>query len=143
MYKIFVFVVQCCIGLSSGILVSGGMYALITTLGIINRFAQEMHTASDIIYYEECVIWGGTIGNILFVLNVHVPLGVAGYIIFGLAGGIYAGCLAIALAEMIKTIPVFIKRTALTTGIEYVILSMALAKGFGGLIYFFTFHYRQ
>lgn len=129
------------IGISAGILVSGGMYALITTLGIINRIAQDTHTAKDILIYEECVIWGAAIGNVLFVFNIPVPLGTAALVIFGLVGGIYAGCLAIALAEVIKTIPVYIMRTGLTKGFGIIILLLALGKGIGGLIYFFIFNY--
>lgn len=129
------------IGVSAGILVSGGMYALITTLGIINRIAQDTHTAKDIVLYEECVIWGAAAGNILFVFDIRVPLGTAALIIFGLIGGIYAGCLAIALAEVIKTIPVYIMRTGLTKGFGLIILLMALGKGIGGLIYFFIFNF--
>lgn len=128
-------------GLSAGILVSGGMYALITTLGIINRIAQDTHTAGDILLYEECVIWGATVGNVLFVFDIAVPWGTAALIGFGLIGGIYAGCLAIALAEVIKTIPVYIMRTGLTTGFGIIILLMALGKGIGGMIYFFLLNY--
>lgn len=129
------------IGISAGILVSGGMYALITTLGIINRIAQDTHTAKDILFYEECVIWGAAIGNLLFVFDIPVPWGTAALIVFGLVGGIYAGCLAVALAEVIKTIPVYIMRTGLTKGFGIIILLMALGKGIGGLIYFFIFNY--
>lgn len=143
MYEMMVApVLMAVVGLAGGILVAGGMFALITTLGIINRMAQDTHTAGDILLYEECVIWGGTLGNVLFVFDIHIPVGVAGMVLYGLAGGIYAGCLAIALAEIIKTIPVFIKRTGITKGFGYLILSMALGKGIGGLIYFFTFQYQ-
>lgn len=128
------------IGIAGGILVAGGMYALITTLGIINRIAQDTHTAGNILLYEECVLWGGAIGNILFVFDIKVPFGITALIIFGFVGGIYAGCLAIALAEIIKTIPVFIMRSKITGGFGYVILMMALGKGIGGLIYFFSFY---
>lgn len=138
---IWVTILLALIGLSAGILVSGGMYALITTLGIINRIAQDTHTASDILFYEECVIWGATVGNVLFVYDIVVPWGTAALIIFGLVGGIYAGCLAIALAEIIKTIPVYIMRTGLTTGFGIIILLMALGKGIGGMIYFFLLNY--
>lgn len=129
------------IGISGGILVSGGMYALITTLGIINRIAQDTHTAKDILIYEECVIWGAAIGNVIFVFDIMIPLGTVALVIFGLIGGIYAGCLAIALAEVIKTIPVYIMRTGLTKGFGIIILLMALGKGIGGLIYFFIFNF--
>ena len=130
------------VGVSGGILVSGGIYALITTLGIINRIAQDTHTAQDILLYEECVIWGATLGNILFVFDIKVPFGTPALIIFGFIGGIYAGCLAIALAEIIKTIPVFIMRSGITSGFGFLILMMALGKGIGGLIYFFVFNLR-
>lgn len=131
------------IGLAGGILVAGGMYALITTLGIINRIAQDTHTAQDILIYEECVIWGATFGNVLFVFDIQVPWGIAALVIFGLIAGIYAGCLAVALEEVIKTIPVFIMRTGISSGFGFIILMMALGKGIGGLIYFFVFNMRM
>ncbi len=129
------------IGLAGGLLVAGGMYALVTTLGVINRLAQDTHTAHDMLLYEECVIWGGTIGNIIFVFNINVPLGLAGLLIFGTVAGIYAGCLAVALAEVIKTFPVFIMRTNITKGFGLIVLLLAIGKGVGGLIYFFVFNF--
>lgn len=131
------------VGVTGGILVAGGMYALITTLGIINRIAQDTHTARDIIVYEECVIWGATVGNIISVFGLGIPIGTVGLAAFGLIGGIYAGCLAVALAEIIKTIPVFIMRTGTTKGFGFIILMMALGKGIGGIIYFFWLNYRM
>lgn len=128
------------IGGAGGFMVSGGMYALITTLGIINRFAQDTHTASQIILYEECVIWGATLGNVVSVTGKIVPVGIVGLWFFGLVAGIYAGCLAVALAEVIKTIPVYMIRIRLTGGIGYVILMMAIGKCVGGIIYFFVFY---
>lgn len=128
------------IGGAGGFMVSGGMYALITTLGIINRFAQDTHTASKIFLYEECVIWGATLGNVVFVTGKIVPVGIIGLWVFGLVAGIYAGCLAVALAEVIKTIPVYMIRIRLTGGIGFVILMMAIGKCVGGIIYFFVFY---
>lgn len=118
------------------------MYALVTTLGVINRIAQDTHTAKDIIIYEECVIWGAAVGNVISVFEPKVYVSGIVLVIFGLIGGIYAGCLAIALAEIIKTIPVFIMRSGVTKGFGYIILMMALGKGIGGIIYFFLLNYR-
>lgn len=137
---LFTYILPVITGISGGILVSGGMYALITTLGIINRIAQDTHTAKNIILYEECVIWGAAAGNLIFVFDINIPFGTASLIIYGLIAGIYAGCLAIALAEIIKTIPVYIMRTGLKSGIGMIILMMALGKGIGGLLYFFIFN---
>lgn len=137
------------VGLSAGILISGGMYALITTLGIINRIAQDTHTAKDILIYEECVIWGSILGNLFFLYGQRIGAGMPtsafasfGLAMFGLVAGIYAGCLAVALAEVIKTIPVFLTRSKIQgpTSIGWIVLMMALGKCMGGLIYFFVFY---
>lgn len=135
--SVLIIILKIIMGLSSGFLVSGGMYALITTLGIINRLAQDTHTASRIKLYEECVIWGATIGNVIWIYSVPIPSKMFFYIFFGLISGIYAGCLAVALAEVIKTIPVFIFRTGIREGLGFIILSMAIGKCVGGIVYFF------
>lgn len=131
------------VGLTGGLLVSAGMYALVTTLGIINRFAQDTHTAKETVIYEECVIWGTTIGNVIWVMGIGLVSSDIFLAISGLVAGIYAGCLAVALAEMIKTIPIFIERTKITSGFGWIFLMIALGKGIGGMIYFFLFNYRN
>lgn len=131
------------VGLAGGLLVSAGMYALITTLGIINRFAQDTHTANETIIYEECVIWGATVGNVIWVMGIGLAESSVFLAIGGVVAGIYAGCLAVALAEMIKTIPIFIERTKITSGFGWIFLMIALGKGIGGIIYFFLLNYRN
>ena len=61
----------------------------------------------------------------------HLVLG-----IFGLGSGIFVGCLVMSLAETLKALPVISRRIRLAVGLQYVILSVALGKLFGCLVYF-------
>ena len=61
----------------------------------------------------------------------HLVLG-----IFGLCSGIFVGCLVMSLAETLKALPVISRRIRLAVGLQYVILSVALGKLFGCLVYF-------
>lgn len=129
------------IGICGGFFTATGFFALITMLGIINRYAQDTRTASDIIWYEECVIWGVTFGNLWFVFEPSLAIGTGGLAFLGLLGGIYAGCLAVALAETIKAIPIMVRRTGISKGLGVTILLFALGKGIGSVVYFFLLNY--
>ena len=52
---------------------------------------------------------------------------------YALGAGVFVGCLAVALAEVIKTFPIFVMRTKLKWGIPYIALSLALGKMAGSL----------
>ena len=45
-------------GLSSGLGVAGGLFALIIALGIVSDFADQTHTAKHIFWYEDAVAAG-------------------------------------------------------------------------------------
>jgi len=55
---------------------------------------------------------------------------------FGLFSGMFVGCLALAIAEMLDSIPIFTRRISLRHGIGLVGLSMAAGKLMGALVYF-------
>lgn len=122
------------IGLASGFAIAGGTFAFITWLGIINRLAAKTKTASYILIYEDMVVLGAGIGNILYLFKPTIPLGLGGLILYGLFSGIFTGCLAVALAEVIQTFPVFAKRAKIKIGIPYILSSLAIGKGIGTLI---------
>ena len=46
-------------GIGAGFIISAGVFALITSTGIITRFADKTHTAKSIQLYETIVIAGG------------------------------------------------------------------------------------
>ena len=56
--------------------------------------------------------------------------------VYGVFAGIFIGCFLVSLAETVKSIPIFVRRARLTTGLCIVIIFFALGKGIGSLFYF-------
>jgi len=128
------------IGLAAGVTIASGVFAFITKIGIIPRLAGRTNTASHIKLFEDEIIAGGIIGNVISLFPIHFPIGVIGEVIFGLSSGIYAGCLAMAIAETIDVIPIFFKKTKLQFGLSIVILSIAIGKALGTFYQLFYKH---
>ena len=141
------------IGLSAGMSVSGGVFTTLLAIGLVPRFAGKTHTADHIFLYEEMVVFGTIAGGTVSIffpfftpaewVKVAEPIQILyPYIstvflgIYGLFAGIFVGCLALAIAEMLDTIPIFARRIRFRHGIGIVILGMAIGKTAGSLIYF-------
>lgn len=124
------------IGLSFGAAVAGGLFAFIVELGVIADFADRTHTAEHILLYEDSTALGGIVGTILFVFYLPIPYGSWIVPIFGLFGGIFVGCWSMALAEILNVFPIFIRRIKITRYISAFIISMALGRGVGSILYF-------
>lgn len=125
------------LGLAAGLVVSGSFIAVITMLGVIPRFAGMTKTFKHVILYENVVILGVTLGNIISLYKIEVPLGQIGLGIAGLFAGAYIGSLAVALAEVINTIPIFSRRLKIRKGLPYLVYALALGKGVGTFIQYF------
>lgn len=126
------------IGLTSGLAVAGGTFALLISLKIIPRMIGKGHEAAYILLFENMVIAGGILGNIITVYpSLPVPLGSPFLILYGLCSGIQVGCLVMALAEIMNVFPILFRRFRLKIGLSWVILSMAVGKMLGGLFYFY------
>ena len=128
------------VGLAGGFGVAAGVFAFVVTLGVVPRFAGKTHTVSRVLSYETAIFWGGIFGALLSVFHLKIPL--SGWIgrgflgIFGLSAGIYTGCLAMALAEIVNTFPIMFRRTRMKVGQEWVVVAMALGK-MAGAFYFY------
>ncbi len=121
---------------SSGIVVSGGVFAFIAAIGVVPRFAQRTGTQKYIPMYEDAILLGGIFGTTTMYIDYYIPLGVFIVGLVGLAAGIFVGCLAISLAEVINIIPIFLRRSRITQGLPIIILGLATGKLLGSLIYF-------
>lgn len=121
------------LGLTSGAAVAAGVFAFITMIGVVTRLASRTGTAKYLYLYETAVVLGGTLGNIMIMFNWRITVGIVGLMIFGIFSGVFIGCLAMALAEILDVIPVFCMRINLIEGIQYIVLSLALGKGMGAL----------
>lgn len=125
------------IGLSSGILVAGGLFGFVVSLGVVSDFADRSHTGNHILLYETVVALGGILGNLFYLYKISVPQFSFFSGVFGLFSGIFVGGWAMALAETLNVFPIFVRRTKLVKCIPYIILSIAIGKGIGSVIYFF------
>ena len=122
------------IGLSAGITVSAGLFALIVELGIIADFADRTHTANQILLYEDCTALGGILGNAAMIFQWQIPGLKLLLPIFGLLSGIFVGGWAMALAEVVNVFPIFIRRLKIVRYTTAFVISMALGRGLGALV---------
>lgn len=125
-------------GLSAGMITAAGIFALITSIRVVNRFAIVTKTGKYTHLFEDFVIVGVTVGNIMAVYDVVIPWGAIGVGLYGILSGMYLGCFVVALAETIQVIPILVRRGRLKEGMGIIIICMALGKAIGGLIYFFS-----
>ena len=125
------------IGLSAGSIVAGGLFGFVVSLGIVSDFADRTGTANRIGLYEDAVAVGGILGNL--VLLYDIPLTAISPLmgVFGIFSGVFVGCWALALAEVLNVFPIFLRRINVTKGIGFVILGIAIGKVLGALVYFF------
>ena len=139
------------LGGSFGLMVAGGVFTVSFVVGMIPRFAGKTDTARYEILYEEFIIAGSIAGCILSIFSFPYMLGEAMQMlpelvyqivvflllaIIGISSGIFVGCLALALAEMIDSIPIFTRRMGFRQGIGVVVIATALGKLCGSVLYF-------
>ncbi|MDE7203133.1 MAG: stage V sporulation protein AB [Lachnospiraceae bacterium] len=131
------------IGISSGLMVSAGVFTVLFVVGLVPRFAGRTDTARCEIFYEECLIFGAILADVLSVFPVKGSLGSDPdillkilLILIGIFAGIFVGCLSIALSEVLDGIPIFARRVKLKMGVSIAVLAIALGKIAGSLVYF-------
>lgn len=125
------------IGFSSGLVVAGGVIALIVGLGIVTRYVGITHTGRHLRLYEDFALLGGVFGVLLTVYNMPVPLGSFGLILLGIGSGIYVGSWILALAEIVNIFPIMTRRIGMVKGMSMAIISMAVGKVLGSLMHFY------
>ncbi len=146
-------------GASYGFLAAAGVFTVLAAVGLVPRFACKTHTAGKVMLYEEAVIFGTISGAILSIFSRYCQFGAwwqerfpdgqrllsiiggSWQAVFGLFAGMFVGCLALAIAEMLDSIPILARRISFRHGIGLAVLSMAAGKLCGSLLYFLTeFH---
>lgn len=124
------------IGFSSGAGIAAGVFAFIAAIGIVPRLAQRSKTEKYIPLYEDVILLGGLFAATAMFVDYRlpkVPLLAGGY---ALCIGIFVGVLAVALAEVLNVMPILLRRGRITRGLSWLLLSFALGKVVGSLIYF-------
>ena len=125
------------IALISGVAVATGAFAFILVIGIIPRILRKSRI-NNVILVENFIVGGLLVGNIssLWHKSFGTSLGHGIVVTYGLATGVFVGCVAVALAEILHTIPIIVDRFKIRKGVKYIIFSMALGKMFGNIVYF-------
>lgn len=149
-------------GLSAGLLVSAGIFTVLLAVGLAPRFVGATHTAKKIFLYEGCIMAGAVLGTFFSVIPALFHTGewlrrqvqffseaagslllsaadIFGEVFLAAAGlfmGMFVGCLALAIAEMLDSIPIFARRISYRHGLGIAILAVALGKLAGSLFYF-------
>jgi len=137
-----------------GIAVSAGTFAFLLVIGVIPRMIKRCNFGERILMVENTVILGVLTGAVFSVVEwkgqlpdpglgggrpplpypwlAHVILGA-----YGTAAGIFVGCIAVALAEILNTFPILFRRLYINRGLSGVMIAMALGKMAGSFYYFF------
>lgn len=121
---------------ASGLLVSSGIFAFIAAIGIIPRMAWRTGTRQYVRFYEDVIVLGGVWGTTAMFVEYRLPPWWWLIIVVALLEGIFVGVLAMALTEVLNVMPILMRRARLTQGIQWIILSFALGKVFGSLLYY-------
>ena len=126
------------LGLSAGITAAGGLFSFIIGLGVVSDFADRTHTGEHVMLYEDTIAVGGSIGAVISIYPITMPQELVKYLIpvVGLFSGIFVGCWAMALTEMLDLFHIFIRRIRMVRGTAAVIIGIALGKGLGDLLFF-------
>lgn len=122
-------------GISAGVSLAGGFFALLIALGIISRFAHETRTGAYLWFYEMIVAAGGVFGTMWYLYGWRIPMGKIGLGIYGVGAGVFVGAWAMALTEIIDTIPIFMRRLYLKRGLVAIVWSLAVGRSAGALLY--------
>lgn len=127
------------VGTSAGGIIAAGVFAFLAIIGVFPRLMGKTATKCHVILYETVLILGGTLGNMGDLWPVPLQTGPLAPVLLGICGmslGIFVGCLVMSLAETLKALPTLSRRICLSAGLQYVVLSIALGKLTGALIYF-------
>ena len=127
------------IGISAGGVIAAGVFAFLVIIGVFPRLIGKTGTKEHIMLYGSVIVAGGVLGNLVDLYEFPILLfGLSSLFLgtFGMAVGIFVGCLVMSLSETLKALPVISRRLYLAVGLQYLILSIALGKLAGALTYF-------
>ena len=142
------------VGGSFGLLSAAGVFTVFSTVGLVPRFAGKTHSGKEILLYENMIVLGTIIGCLMSVWpdtwnqTLNRLESIIGYelfwwwfqrivlVVIGLFSGMFVGCFALSIAEMLDSSPIFTRRIAFRKGIGLAVCSVAAGKLCGALFYF-------
>ena len=130
------------VSFACGIAVSAGTFAFILVIGVVPRMIRKMNLADKVICFENMIVLCVLTEAVFSIIEGEARLPVAwiGHLLLGIYGfvaGMFVGCIAVALAEILNTFPILFRRLYINRGLSFVMIAMAFGKTIGSLYYFF------
>ncbi|MEG0014164.1 MAG: stage V sporulation protein AB [Cellulosilyticaceae bacterium] len=122
-------------GAGTGVVFGTAIVSFLSMIGVIPRLATKPKIRSHYLALGTAASLGITVGTILYIWEVYLPLPSIIIGLFALAFGMFVGCLAVAIAEVLDVIPIMKRRFKLKKGVHLIILMLALGKLVGALYY--------
>lgn len=128
--------------LACGIAVSAGTFAFLLVIGVVPRMIRKMNLSDHIMRFENMIVLGVLTGAVFSVIEweARLPIVWLGHLllaVYGFVAGMFVGCIAVALAEILNTFPILFRRLQINRGLSMMMIAMALGKTMGSLYYFF------
>lgn len=130
------------VGLCAGTGIAAGTFAFLFVIRVIPRMIQKAKLEHKVIYIENVVFRGIMFGTLLSLFSwkkkwLFTLLGRSVLTLMGLSSGIFIGCFAVALAEILDTFPIFFRRLHIKDDFGTVLIFvMAAGKMLGSLFFF-------
>lgn len=143
------------LGFGFGALSAAGVFTVLVAVSLVPRFAGKTHTGKKIRTYENMIVLGTILGGTYSLYQNRILMwrrwatSVCGFewsiwtwgeigllVLGGVLCGMFVGCFALAIAEMLDSIPIFTRRVRLQKGTGILVLSVAAGKMVGSLLYF-------
>lgn len=143
------------LGFGFGNLAAAGVFMVFTTVTMVPRYVVRFQIKEKLLLMENLISFGIMVGSafqmwgknsatshLVWKMRMYSPgiwLG-AMHCLQGIMGffyGIFVGTLALSIAEMLDSIPIFARRVRIYQKFSTVIFFVALGKMAGALFYFF------
>lgn len=125
-------------GITAGSASSGGVFAFLMKIGIYPRMIGSSHTIRLLKFYEWMIILGIIWGGIYTEYpDLTLPVDYWFVVLWGLCAGMFVGCVAAALSEVLTVFPILFRRLKVESGMSFYMTMMALGKMAGSFWYFF------
>lgn len=135
MWEVCSVIIRVILGLGAGFVVSGGVVAFISIIGVIPLMAYRTKTVHAMMWYENAIILGSILGSIFSMWHFKLPYVPILIVILLFAFGMFVGALIIALAEVLDVLPIINRRIKIRKGITFVVFALAFGKLVGSLFY--------
>ena len=123
------------IGFGAGAAIGLAVTAFIISVGIITKMVNVTGTKKYNNLYQNMILIGITTGTLAMIIDINFHINEVWLGILGFFSGVFVGIVAISLVEIINVLPVIKERIRIRTGLVYVVISIALGKMVGSIIY--------